>query len=291
MRRLLAILGSGVFLVIAPGIVAGYVPWRICRWHVEAPLLGISLVRLVGGLLIAAGLTVLLDSFARFALQGLGTPAPIFPTRHLIVSGLYRYVRNPMYVAVVSLVLGQGLFFGSVRVLEYGFAVWVAFHLFVRVYEEPTLQKTYGQEYEEFRANVPRWFPRLQPWRRLPIRARRNHVHSTPILTVQTLDFSEVDSLQKARALYSAGKLELLYLFPLEFGGKEIPENTLYVPLGIAGIKQRIDGQIRDLLNQGKVRSYAAQPEYKGNSFIPSKIKITTDLEKSGGFNPVIDIW
>ena len=166
MRRILAIVGSATFLVIAPGIVAGYVPWRICRWHVEAPLLGISSLRLVGMLLIAAGLPVLLDSFARFALQGLGTPAPIFPTRHLVVSGLFRYVRNPMYVAVVSLILGQGLFFGSVLVLEYGIAVWVGFHLFVLIYEEPILLKSYGPEYEEFRANVPRWIPHFRPWRR-----------------------------------------------------------------------------------------------------------------------------
>lgn len=111
MKRILASLGSAIFLVIAPGIVAGYVPWRISRWHVGAPLLGTSLSRLVGVLLIVAGIPVLLDSFARFALQGLGTPAPIFPTRHLVVSGFFQYVRNPMYVAVVSLILGQGLFF------------------------------------------------------------------------------------------------------------------------------------------------------------------------------------
>jgi protein-S-isoprenylcysteine O-methyltransferase Ste14 len=166
MRRILAIVGSAIFLVVAPGIVAGYVPWRICRWHVEAPLLGISSLRLVGVLLIAAGLTVLLDSFARFALQGLGTPAPIFPTRHLVVSGLFRYVRNPMYIAVVSLILGQGLFFGSILVLEYGVAVFVGFYLFVLIYEEPTLLKSYGREYEEFCANVPRWIPHLRPWRR-----------------------------------------------------------------------------------------------------------------------------
>jgi len=165
MRRILAILGSATFLVIAPGIVAGYVPWRICRWHLGAPLLGTSAFRVVGVLLIVAGLPILLDSFARFALQGLGTPAPIFPTRHLVVSGLFRYVRNPMYVAVVSLVLGQGLFFGSVRVLEYGIAVWAAFYVFVLIYEEPTLRKTYGPEYEQFCANVPRWIPRLRPWR------------------------------------------------------------------------------------------------------------------------------
>ena len=162
---MLALVGSAIFLVIAPGTVAGYVPWRICRWHVEAPLLGISSLRLVGVLLIAAALPVLLDSFARFALQGLGTPAPIFPTRHLVVSGLFRYVRNPMYVAVVSLILGQGLFFGSLLILEYGIAVWVVFYLFVLIYEEPTLLNSYGLEYEEFCANVPRWIPRLRPWR------------------------------------------------------------------------------------------------------------------------------
>ena len=165
-RRIAAILGSAIFLVVAPGIVAGYVPWRICRWRVAAPLLGISLFRFFGVLLIAAGLPILLDSFARFALQGLGTPAPVFPTRHLVLSGLFRYVRNPMYVAVVSLILGQGLLFGSVRVLEYGITVWVLFHFFVLIYEEPTLGKTYGPEYEQFCANVPRWIPRLRPWRR-----------------------------------------------------------------------------------------------------------------------------
>ena len=164
MRRILSILGSAIFLVIAPGIVAVYVPWRICRWHVGASLLGIYSLRFVGVLLIAAGLPVLLDSFARFALQGLGTPAPVFPTRHLVVSGLYRYVRNPMYVAVVTLILGQGLFFRSIRVLEYDIAVWVGFYLFVLLYEQPTLRKTFGHEYEEFCANVPAWIPHLRPW-------------------------------------------------------------------------------------------------------------------------------
>ena len=162
---MLAIGGSAIFLVIAPGTVVGYVPWRICHWHVEAPLAGLSLFRILGVLLIAAGLPVLLDSFARFAFQGLGTPAPIFPTRHLVVGGLYRYVRNPMYVAVVSLILGQGLFLGNVRVLEYGIAVWTAFHLFGLIYEEPALRSTYGSEYEDFCTNVHRWVPRLRPWR------------------------------------------------------------------------------------------------------------------------------
>jgi protein-S-isoprenylcysteine O-methyltransferase Ste14 len=164
MRRTIAILGSAIFLVIAPGIVAGYVPWRLSRWHVGVPQLGTTSLRLVGVLLIVAGLAVLLDSFARFALQGLGTPAPIFPTRHLVITGLFRYVRNPMYVAVVALIFGQGLLFGSVRILEYDIAVWIGFYLFVLIYEEPTLRRTFGAEYEEFCANVPRWIPRFRPW-------------------------------------------------------------------------------------------------------------------------------
>jgi protein-S-isoprenylcysteine O-methyltransferase Ste14 len=165
MRRIFAIIGSAIFLVIAPGTIAGYIPWWICRWHVQGPLAGIFAFRILGVLLMAAGFPILLDSFARFAIQGFGTPAPVFPTRQLVVSGLYRYVRNPMYVAVVSLILGQGLFFGNIRVLEYGIVIWAAFHLFVLVYEEPTLRSTYGAEYDVFCANVHRWVPRLRPWR------------------------------------------------------------------------------------------------------------------------------
>jgi protein-S-isoprenylcysteine O-methyltransferase Ste14 len=165
MRRQFAILGSALFFVIAPGSVAVLVPWWISRWRLQAPLLSIPPIRVVGVLLIAAGLPVLLDSFARFALQGLGTPAPIFPTRHLVVTGLYRHVRNPIYVSVVALIVGQGLLLGNLRVLAYGFVVWLACHLFVRLYEEPTLRSTFGAEYEAFCANVPRWIPRLRPWK------------------------------------------------------------------------------------------------------------------------------
>jgi protein-S-isoprenylcysteine O-methyltransferase Ste14 len=162
MRRFFAVLGSAFFLVIAPGTVAGYVPWRICGWRIQAPLLHFSAFRWLGVLLIAVGVPVLLDSFAHFALKGLGTPAPVFPTRHLVVSGLYRYVRNPMYVAVVAAILGQGLLFGDVRILEYGILVWLAFHLFVVLYEEPTLRRSFGAEYEAFCVQVGRWVPRFR---------------------------------------------------------------------------------------------------------------------------------
>jgi len=164
MRRFFAALGSALFLVIAPGTVAGYGPWRISGWRMQAPLLRFVPFRWAGVLLIVAGVPVLLDSFAHFALKGLGTPAPVFPTRHLVISGLYRYVRNPMYVAVAAVVLGQGLLLGDVQVLEYGFFVWLAFHLFVLLYEEPTLRRSFGAEYELFCANVGRWIPRLSPW-------------------------------------------------------------------------------------------------------------------------------
>jgi protein-S-isoprenylcysteine O-methyltransferase Ste14 len=165
MNRAVAILGSAVFLVIAPGTVAVLVPRWICGWQMAAPLLGFIPFRALGVLLICAGLPVLLDSFARFAIEGLGTPAPVAPPQHLVVSGLYRHVRNPMYVATVSLILGQGLLFGSVRVLEYGAAVFVAFHLFVLLYEEPALHRKFGGEYDEYRKNVRRWWPRVKGWK------------------------------------------------------------------------------------------------------------------------------
>src|SRR6266436_3354825 len=150
MKRTMALLGSAIFLVIAPGTLAVYVPWTFTRSRMAPPLFGFSSLRILGGLMIAAGLPVLLDSFARFAIQGLGTPAPVAPPQHLVVTGLYRYVRNPMYVAVSALIFGQGLLFGSVSILEYGMAVWLGFHIFVLAYEEPTLRGKFGDEYKEF---------------------------------------------------------------------------------------------------------------------------------------------
>jgi protein-S-isoprenylcysteine O-methyltransferase Ste14 len=164
MRRVPAVAGTVFFLLIAPGTVAGLVPWWISAWQIRPPLLHFFSFRWIGVFLIVAGVPVLLDSFARFALKGLGTPAPVFPTQHLVVSGLYRYVRNPMYLALAAVILGQGLLFGDARVLEYGLLVCLGFHLFVLFYEEPTLRRNFGAEYETFRTNVPRWVPRLSPW-------------------------------------------------------------------------------------------------------------------------------
>ncbi|MGB9367247.1 MAG: isoprenylcysteine carboxylmethyltransferase family protein [Xanthobacteraceae bacterium] len=165
MSRAMAILGSALFFVVAPMMVAGLVPWLVTHWEFQAPFGGVELMRVAGIALIIAGLPGLLDSFARFAVQGLGTPAPIAPTENLVLTGLYRHVRNPMYVAVVAIVLGQAALFGDGLLLWYGALLWLAFHIFVVAYEEPTLRQTYGAEYENYRGNVPRWIPRLTPWR------------------------------------------------------------------------------------------------------------------------------
>jgi len=163
-RPMLAFLGTAVFLLLAPGVVAVLVPWWISRWRVHAAFLGFAPFRVVGALLIASGIPVLLESFGRFALQGVGTPAPVFPTQRLVVKGFYRYVRNPMYLAVVSLIVGQALLLGDIYILVYATLAWLVMHLFVRTYEEPTLRKSFGAEYEIFCAHVPRWIPRLTPW-------------------------------------------------------------------------------------------------------------------------------
>jgi hypothetical protein len=118
--KTIAILGSALFFAVAPSTVAGLVPWWITRWEFRPPFFDLDATRAVGILLIVAGLPGLVDSFARFALQGLGTPAPIAPTQNLVVTGLYRYVRNPIYVALVAVILGQAALFGDQRLLAYG---------------------------------------------------------------------------------------------------------------------------------------------------------------------------
>src|SRR5579859_1787092 len=164
MKRASAIFGSAIFLAVAPGTLAVYLPWAYSHWRFGPPLLGFFPFRILGALMIVAGLPVLLDSFARFAIQGLGTPAPIAPPRNLVVTGLYRYVRNPMYVAVTLLIFGQGLLFGSVAVLEYGVTVWLGFFAFVVLYEEPALRRKFGEEYEAYCSHVSRWLPRMRPF-------------------------------------------------------------------------------------------------------------------------------
>lgn len=164
MTKVSAVFGTALFLALVPGIVAGLIPFWISGWEQQAPLFGLPILRWVGLALIAIGAPVLLDSFARFALQGLGTPAPVAPTKHLVVTGLYRYVRNPMYLAVAAAIFGQALYLGSVALLVYSVIFALIVHAFVLAYEEPTLRSTFGAEYERFCAHVNRWWPRLHPW-------------------------------------------------------------------------------------------------------------------------------
>ena len=157
---------SILFLFVAPGVVAGLVPWWLTRWAMGPPLPGSMLLQAIGAVLILFGALIVLESFARFALHGLGTPAPIYPTRRLVVSGFYRHVRNPIYVGVVSIVLGEGLVLRDLRLLAYGAVVWLAMHLFVLAYEEPTLRRSFGAEYDLYASQVRRWIPRGRGWSR-----------------------------------------------------------------------------------------------------------------------------
>jgi protein-S-isoprenylcysteine O-methyltransferase Ste14 len=164
-QRTIAVLGSAVFFVVAPFTLAGLVPWSITGWQLRPPFFGLELTRGIGAIMILAGVPGIVDSFARFALQGLGTPAPIAPPRILVVTGLYGYVRNPIYVALVAIILGQAVLMGDWRLIVYGALLWLIFHVAVVAYEEPTLEETFGREYEAFRGAVPRWIPRMTPWR------------------------------------------------------------------------------------------------------------------------------
>jgi len=164
MRTFSAIAGSALFLVVAPGVVAGLAPWLLTDGY-RVPWSAVPGFMPVGFVLVVGAAAILLHAFARFALEGLGTPAPVAPTEKLVVGGIYRHVRNPMYVAVLSIILGQALIFSSWPVVIYGLIAAAAMVSFVRVYEEPTLASRYGAEYEAYRRAVPGWLPRITPWR------------------------------------------------------------------------------------------------------------------------------
>lgn len=163
MERRDALIGSAAFFVIAPGTVAGVIPWLITHWRFGDDA-GTG-VGVVGAVLILAGLAMLADCFLRFALKGRGTPAPVAPPKELVVSGLYAHVRNPMYVAVLVIIFGQALFFASAALIAYGVATWFAVLLFVLYFEEPRLARTFPETYPAYVEAVPRWRPRLTPWR------------------------------------------------------------------------------------------------------------------------------
>lgn len=159
-----AVWGSLIFTILVPGTVAILIPILLTGWHRRSDLTPATPLRFLGLFLFFAGLLILLAAIRRFATEGRGTPAPIAPTAHLVVGGPNRYVRNPMYLAVVSLILGQALLLSQSPLLWYGVIVALAQAAFVHLYEEPTLRKQFGAEYDDYRRNVPAWIPRRTPW-------------------------------------------------------------------------------------------------------------------------------
>lgn len=157
--------GTAVFFVLAPGVVVGLAPWWITHWRMTHAVWNPAPSRYVAMALIVAGIAGVVECFVRFALKGRGTPAPVLPTEQLVVSGLYRYVRNPMYVSLLAILLGQSFLFGNAWLLLYTAIAWLITHIFVLLYEEPTLKRAYGPQYDAYCAHVPRWFPRMTPWR------------------------------------------------------------------------------------------------------------------------------
>ncbi len=163
-RKSRAAAGSVVFFLVAPAVVAGLIPWLLTGWDARTLSPWWLPLRALGVLLLLAGSIALIHAFARFVVEGAGTPAPVAPTDRLVVGGLYRYVRNPMYVAVAAVIVGQALLLGRPVLLAYAAAFGTAVWAFVRWYEEPTLGRRFGAEYEAYRRAVPGWRPRRRPW-------------------------------------------------------------------------------------------------------------------------------
>jgi protein-S-isoprenylcysteine O-methyltransferase Ste14 len=138
-------------------------PYLMRDWRLHQPLPGWAVARVAGGILIAGGLVPIASSFAAFV-QARGTPVPVAAPPRLVVRGFYRYVRNPIYVGFLMVLAGQALLFGSRGLVEYAALAWCIGAAAVRFYEEPTLTRKFGPEYETYRSAVRAWIPRLRPW-------------------------------------------------------------------------------------------------------------------------------
>jgi protein-S-isoprenylcysteine O-methyltransferase Ste14 len=152
-------LKSLLFLILAPGMVAGYIPLALLR---GGPQIAIGTFAYLAFPLWLIGGVILLWSFWNFFYEGRGTPAPVDPPKELVATGFYRYVRNPMYVAVLAIIIGHFLWFGYWNLLIYAVVIFIAFHTFVTYYEEPTLRRKFGASYENYLKKVPRWIPRFR---------------------------------------------------------------------------------------------------------------------------------
>lgn len=151
-----------LFTVLIPGTFGVYLPLSLAGNR--PPDFDLGSWRYLSWLLIAVGAAFYFRCALDFVFKGRGTPAPIDAPKFLVTSNLYRMVRNPMYVGVVMVVVGEALFLQSFAILRYAGIVWLGFHLFVVLYEEPTLREKFGKDYEEYCRRVPRWIPRRRHW-------------------------------------------------------------------------------------------------------------------------------
>jgi len=148
-----------IFTLIVPGTVVILIPYAILGPKNYVYALEWRAVQYFGAMLFLLGLSIYLRCLADFILTGRGTPAPIAPPKHLVVTGLYRFVRNPMYLGVISTLLGIALIFASFPLVLYTAAVWSGFHLFILFYEEPVLRRKFGKSYAHYCDSVHRWLP------------------------------------------------------------------------------------------------------------------------------------
>jgi len=167
MRRSMAAVTSIAWFVAVGGTFGCLLPYLLDYWHFHEPLPYWGIARAAGVALIAVGLVPIVDSFIEF-FRAEGTPVPVASPPRLVVSGFYRYVRNPIYVGFLIVLLGQALLFGSAGLLGYALIAWCVGAGAVRWYEEPRLTRTFGAEYREYQQAVPAWLPRLRPWSPTP---------------------------------------------------------------------------------------------------------------------------
>ncbi len=149
---------AALFTVIVPGTVTVLIPYLFVLPRAEFDA---GIFRFGGIALMLVGGAVYLHCVWNFAWVGRGTPAPIDPPKEMVAVGIYRYVRNPMYVGICTLLAGEALLFQSLRLLVYTLISWLSCHLFVVLYEEPHLRGKFGGSYEGYCRAVPRWIPRL----------------------------------------------------------------------------------------------------------------------------------
>lgn len=157
-RTLVPILNTILFSIFVPGAVAGYIPYRLADRFAH---LASGPMEWMGIAMLAVGAAIYLRCAWEFAVSGLGSPAPIAPTKFLVTTALHRYVRNPMYLGVATAILGEAILFGSWHLAIYAVIMLTVAHIFVILYEEPTLKRQFGESYEQYRRTVPRWIPKF----------------------------------------------------------------------------------------------------------------------------------